>query len=304
MKAQFLCSLLLLGLVTNSCIPFKKQPLLLKVESRTWTTKQFLKEMEYYLEELKNSPETPEQEEKIKKIIVEELILQTLIENWSKKNNVSVAKAKSFKSLSQFPLFYKFTSRRLKKKLNQQNLRKAFLEKLKSPSNLISKKTRLAFYRKNKKMFLKPAACKLDHILVDSKIIAESLRKQLLAGGSFSRIASEHSKSPEKKNKGSLGWVPKGTLEIFDKACSLPTNRISPILESSYGFHILKAKEKRRASYASFSRSEKEILKIIKENLLKTRFEAWLKEELKKTPVFINKKLLDQIHIQYRKKEL
>ena len=304
MKAQFLCSLLLLGFVTNSCIPFKKQAVLLKVEPHSWTTKQFLKEVEYYLEDLTSSPEDPEQETVIKKKIVEELILQTLIENWSKKNNVSFVKSKSFKSLSQFPLFYKFTSQKLKKKLNQQSLHKAFLEKLKSPSKLISKKTRFAFYKKNKKMFLKPPACKLDHILVESKRIAELLHKRLLSGESFSRMASKHSKGPEKKNKGSLGWVPKGTLGIFDKACSLPVGRVSPVWKSTYGFHILKNKGRRGASYTSFSQSEQEILKIIKENLLKTRFETWLKEEVEKTPVFINEKLLDQIHIRYRKKKL
>ena len=298
MKLIFFQTPLLLGLLFSSCTPFKQSPILLKVGDKTWTTKQFSKEIEDSLSGFKTSLKD---EKEIKKRVSEELILKTLIENWIKKNKIKTLEPKTFKNFKEFPLFYSSKRKKLKRKFIEQNLYDTFLNSLYTSSRKISKKEKLLFYKKNKKMFFKPSACKLKQILTPTKGLAKLLRRRLLKGESFEKLAKLYSEGPEKKVGGGLGWVANGTFEVFDKACNLSKNSLSPVWESPYGFHILKVGQKREGSYEFFSKAERKIVKLIEEEQRRERFEEWLKKEIQETTVFINEKLLDQIHIRYRK---
>lgn len=77
----------------------------------------------------------------------------------------------------------------------------------------------------------------------DAKKQAEALREQALGGQDFSELARKHSQDQiTAKNGGDIGFLKKGTMpESFDEALfSTEVGRISEVIETPYGFHVIK----------------------------------------------------------------
>jgi parvulin-like peptidyl-prolyl isomerase len=72
---------------------------------------------------------------------------------------------------------------------------------------------------------------------------AEDLLKRARAGEDFAALAKEYSDDPGSKTQGGdLGWFGRGQMikEFEDTAFSLKDNEISNVVETKYGFHIIK----------------------------------------------------------------
>jgi peptidyl-prolyl cis-trans isomerase D len=79
---------------------------------------------------------------------------------------------------------------------------------------------------------------------------AEDVLKQLKAGGNFAELAKKYSEDPGSgKNGGSLGWIGRGrTVPEFEQtAFSLAKGATSDLVQSSYGFHIIRLDDKQAA---------------------------------------------------------
>jgi parvulin-like peptidyl-prolyl isomerase len=77
---------------------------------------------------------------------------------------------------------------------------------------------------------------------------AEDVLKRVKAGEDFSKLAKEFSTDPGSKDKGGdLGWFGHGQMvPEFDKAAfALQPGQVSDIVESQFGFHIIKVDEKK-----------------------------------------------------------
>lgn len=109
------------------------------------------------------------------------------------------------------------------------------------------------FYDGNKDKFTSPATVHVRHILVtidskdDEKIKAEkkqkidNLHKQLVDGADFAELAKNNSDCPSKENGGDLGEIKKGqTVKPFeDAAFSQAENVIGPVVSTEFGHHII-----------------------------------------------------------------
>jgi len=75
-----------------------------------------------------------------------------------------------------------------------------------------------------------------------NRVKLEAVRKQLLAGADFSDMARNVSECPSSKNEGDLGEFPRGKMlkEFEDAAFSQAVGEIGPVIETRFGFHIIK----------------------------------------------------------------
>jgi peptidyl-prolyl cis-trans isomerase C len=98
----------------------------------------------------------------------------------------------------------------------------------------------VAYYESHKNEFMRPQMVQLRQIVTKSRKEAEKILDRIAKGEKMEKLAREYSITPEAKDGGLLGWVPKGRLEEDMEAIifALPINTVSPIFESQYGYHI------------------------------------------------------------------
>lgn len=126
------------------------------------------------------------------------------------------------------------------------------------------------------KAFEVPESVEASHILVKvekdadeatkaaAKEKIEGLRKQLLDGADFAKLAEENSDCPSgKRAGGSLGSFGRGQMvKPFEEAAfTQPLNEIGPVVETDFGFHIIKVTKKTEAGTQSFEDVKDDIKK-------------------------------------------
>ena len=111
------------------------------------------------------------------------------------------------------------------------------------------------YYNENLPRFSTPEQVQASHILfktgpeVDEAAIrekAESVLAQARSGTDFAELATEHSEDTTAENGGDLGFFGRGQMvPEFDRAAfTLPIGDISDLVQTQYGFHIIKVTNK------------------------------------------------------------
>ncbi|MDK2855354.1 MAG: hypothetical protein PWQ86_567 [Bacillota bacterium] len=143
------------------------------------------------------------------------------------------------------------------------------------------------YYREHLAEFKVPEQIKASHILVADEKLAQEIRSRLLKGEDFGKLAKEYSIDPGSKEAGGeLGYFSPGQMvPEFDKAAfETPIGGLSPVVKSSFGFHIIKVEDKKPARTLSFAEVEKVLTKQLEDQRKADKFEAFvagLKEKLK-----------------------
>lgn len=106
-----------------------------------------------------------------------------------------------------------------------------------------------------------------------AKAEAETLRAQIEAGADFAELARLNSDCPSSQEGGDLGFFGRGQMvPAFEEAAfSLETGQISGIVETQFGYHIIKVTERKGDI---FEKAKDDV-----ENLLKQNKQAELTEE-------------------------
>lgn len=94
---------------------------------------------------------------------------------------------------------------------------------------------------------------------------AEDIRRELLAGADFARMAVSHSKGPDALKGGALGWKGAGQLpELFLKALEgLAVGGVSEVLRGPNGFHLLRLNDRRGGAGAEETVQETRVRHIL-----------------------------------------
>ena len=165
------------------------------------------------------------------------------------------------------------------------------LEKVNVPEESIK-----TYYKENYEGKISPEKVKLAQIFTSSKEKAQKALDEVNAGIDFMEVAKKYSESPESKNGGLLGNISKGQgIEIFDKAFDMQDQAISGILQSEFGFHILKVLSRIPATQVSYEQARPIIVSELAGNKEAKVYEQWLSSKMKKTTITQNKALLDSV---------
>ena len=149
----------------------------------------------------------------------------------------------------------------------------------------VSPEEKEVFYRRNKSKFSKNQTVTFRQIVLATEQEAKKIRA-LARFENFSSLARKHSITPEGEKGGKLSRIEKGTLpQVFDSIFSMPTNAISDIIKTSYGFHIVIIDQKHPAQVQNFSEAESKIENTIKQQKLAEAYQSWVNNALNIIPV-------------------
>ena len=166
------------------------------------------------------------------------------------------------------------------------------------------------FYEENARYFEKPEQVEASHILIKldaadatnetakaaAKAKAEALRAQVLAGTNFAELAAIHSDCPSKANGGSLGSFGRGQMvKPFEEAAfALGTNEVSEVVETQFGFHVIKVTGKTPAGKTPLDEVRDQIKEHLSGDRKRDAVEAFVEDLKAKADIFINEELTKQ----------
>jgi len=137
-----------------------------------------------------------------------------------------------------------------------------------------------AFYDENKEDFNKPEQVKASHILVKvaptatpeektaAKAKIDGLLKQVKGGGDFAALAKENSDDPGSKIMGGdLGFFDRNTMvkEFADTAFAMKVGQVSNVVETQYGYHIIKVTDRKEGGLTSFDKAKADIVRSLQD---------------------------------------
>jgi len=117
------------------------------------------------------------------------------------------------------------------------------------------------FYAENQEMFQTPAQVHARHILIAvgegasdddrsaARLRAGKARERAVSGEDFAELASELSEGPSAGDGGDLGFFSAGSMEpaFSDAAFALDVGQISEVVQTRFGYHVIKVEERRDA---------------------------------------------------------
>ena len=87
-----------------------------------------------------------------------------------------------------------------------------------------------------------------DAVRDSLKQMAESLRQRAAGGEDFAQLAAQYSKDGSAAQGGDLGFFGRGRMvaQFEEAAFALQPGQISPVVETNFGYHVIKLEEKRQ----------------------------------------------------------
>lgn len=146
------------------------------------------------------------------------------------------------------------------------------------------------YYEENRKGFFSPPSRRIRHILIKvapsstteekeyKKKVAEDVLRKLKAGEDFAEIAWDYSDDPYRVKGGDLGLLHEGRLDpsLDEVAFKLSIGEISNIVETIYGYHIMRVEEIKGAYEMSLDEVSAKIERKLKDRRLKALKEAFV----------------------------
>lgn len=103
-----------------------------------------------------------------------------------------------------------------------------------------------AYFDQHPDEFRTKRRVKVRHIVVPTRPEAEKVLAELATGVPFGSLAAEYSTEAGSKDKGGeLGWVPRGLMvkPFEDAAFALSAGQTSGIVQTRFGFHVIRVDE-------------------------------------------------------------
>ena len=152
------------------------------------------------------------------------------------------------------------------------------------------------FYNDNPNLFKQPEQVKASHILIkaapdaeESKKVQarkkiETVQKKVSQGEEFGLLAKANSEGPTAQREGDLGYFSRGQMvkPFEDAAFALNIGEVSGIVETQFGYHLIKVTDKKPARTIPYKEVQLKLEQHLKNEKEKTEIQGYI-ENLKKS---------------------
>lgn len=162
----------------------------------------------------------------------------------------------------------------------------------------VSHQEMLHYYRENAAEYERPARVRWEELAVrfdefDSKAQAyraiANMGNRVLRGAAFSRVAREQSQGFTAEDGGWHDWTLKNSLKakaVEEALFTLPLNQLSRILESEWGFHIVRVLDREEAGRTPFFQEQVNIKEKLQKEKRDEQVDEYLAEVKERTRVW------------------
>ena len=153
------------------------------------------------------------------------------------------------------------------------------------------------YFENHSDEFRCPQMVRFRQIVTRTKEEVEGLVKRIRKGEDMSELARKYSITPEAENGGEVGWIARDHLEASMERVlfSIPQGKLSPIVETPYGYHIFRVLSIRPDTVKELP----DVIEQIEKRLLHQKREIFLKKWVENLgthfEVKINQELLNNL---------
>jgi peptidyl-prolyl cis-trans isomerase C len=236
--------------------------------------------------------------EAVNQLISEELLYQESVKKKLKLDKGRVDKELQglkgrFKNDAQYRETLKrmdLTEVQLKQQIARQAIIRMLLEKEVLSNIAPTKEDAKKYFESNSAEFHQPERVRAQHILIkvepgadeqkkaEARKKLEGVKKRVLAGEDFGKLAKEYSEGPSNVREGNLGYFTRGRMvkPFEDAAFKLAPNEVSDIVETQFGYHLIKVLDHKAAKDPSFEEIEPRIMDILRKKKIQQKYEAYI----------------------------
>ncbi len=247
----------------------------------------------------------------IRKEVLEKLIGSELLYQTSQKKGITVNEAAINKQLTalkkRFPSEAEFnkalnkmnlSEAAIKSQLERSMIIKEFVDKEFVQKITIPDKESKAYYESNPDLFKQTEQVQASHILInidphadasqkaEARKKIEKIKERLQKGEDFAALAKEFSQCPSNAKGGDLGYFRRGQMvPPFEQAAfALKPGTISDIVETKFGYHLIKVIDKKPESTIPYKDVKERLEQRLKQKKIQkeiTLYVEQLKEKAK-----------------------
>jgi peptidyl-prolyl cis-trans isomerase C len=235
----------------------------------------------------------------VHQLISEELLYQESIKQKLKLENGYVDnELKSLKERFGSDMQYQqvlkrmeLTEDQLKDQIARQALIRQLVEKEVISKIALSKEDAKEYYQANSDKFRQPERVRAQHILIkvdpgadeqkksEARKKLEGVKKRVLGGEDFGKLAKEYSEDEYSKVRdGDLGYFTRGRMvkSFEDAAFQLAPNEVSGIVETQFGYHLIKVLDHQAAKDPSFEEVEPQVMSILRNETIQRKLDPYI----------------------------
>ncbi|MFW6146838.1 MAG: peptidylprolyl isomerase [Thermodesulfobacteriota bacterium] len=188
---------------------------------------------------------------------------------------------------------YQDWKQRLRERLLMQKIVKERTESIGS----VSYEAIRSYYEQRPDEFSHPSRVKFVHIVSSSREVAKELLSALKNGGNIQKIVQKQTCDQAVQLEGGIKWHSMDMLPpaISKAAFSLPIGQISPVIQTPYGFHVIKIVERELAGRKALPEVIDQIEEILLNKEQEAHYDRWLNQLRQQYLVAVNYTLLDSI---------
>ncbi len=255
---------------------------------------------------------TDEQAAEIRKDVLEDLIRRELLFQASQKKGVQVDAAliddEVKKLKAQFPAEADYQKALAEMHVTEAEVRgqikeglaiQKFVQNEFVPQATVSDGEAQLFYDQNPQYFVQPEQVRASHILVkfdtaagetgkdEAKKKMAMIQEKLGKGEAFDALAQTYSDDPSKAKGGDLGFFRRNMMvKPFEEAAfALKPGDVSGVVETVFGYHLIKMAEKKPETTIAFQDVKERIVRNLSQERVREKVTAFLDQAKKSAKI-------------------